>query len=234
MKRGRTVSFMVLTEERIAEIREALLDYARKQYKRACELGIEKHLSLSQFEQIIRFQIDAHIEGMVSLNHAMNTMADFANSNNIAVPGSLLFKMQAFLNSIQATEFSMAAKSVGMLNDVDIEDIGGCFVAALEASFKAHATIEEEKSSPFKKLVHQIDNDDYSADEVIACFKEDIHTWSLTELIGLCDEIPNLMKLGKVLAFASPNNKRVKRLDSITTGIDKVAKEEIARRRSSN
>lgn len=232
--RSRTVSFMEVSEARLIEIRQALLDYARKEYDRGCEYGLDIHLSLSQFEQLIIFQIDAHIENMQVLNNAMNAMADFANANNIAVPGSLLFKVQAFLNAAQSIEYSMAAKSVGMLNNVADDDVGGCFMSALEASFTAHAKINEENLSPFDKLVKRIDNPNYSVDEVLDCFKEDIASWKVDELIRLCNEIPNLLKLGKVIALASPNNKKVARMDSITSGIEKIAREEIARRRESN
>ena len=231
---GRTVNFLNVSEEKLNDIRGAFDRYLRGEYKKACELGIDDKISEEDFLKLAKYQVEAHLEHTKIMNTAMNNMADFANSNGIAVPGILLVKVQSFISAATAVEFVMAAQSVHMAEGFSTEELGDGFVAAMEASFGALKQLERSSEDPFEKLMKNIGNESCPPEKIIALFKEDLPSWPNDALLEIGARLTKLKAFGTLLKAIPGASNRIKRMDAIVQGINDTCNEEIARRRSSN
>jgi hypothetical protein len=233
-KNFRTIEFTNVSDQKFDDLKKAVQSYVKTQVDKAVELGLptdNKEEELKNHLELTDFLFEAFVARMKTLNDSMNELADYANNNKLGVCPELIFKIQAFLDSIGSMDFikSMYDKRI-IGGSVTMDDLCTGYKAIMDKGLQELNT-PDDISNKYQKVMDMIDKNE-SVDHIIDSFKEVLVTIVTDELCFLIDKISYVQTLKVMLP--TDTSPEFKKMDTVMTKILILCKDELDRRQASN
>jgi hypothetical protein len=230
----RKSDFTNTSDKKFAELKETVYAFASSQFDKAIKLGLPVEQKEQEHENVLKLTdvlFEGFIERVKGINNTMNAMADFANSNDIAVCPELMFKIQAFIDGIAILDYIGSLHNLRVLNrHVTVGDLCKSYQSIIDAALDELAK-DNDPDSKFEKIMDMI-KEGKPTEEVITAFKEAIPSIETDELCFMIQKIELVQNL-KVLLPEQPSSE-FKKLDDFMTKTLILCKDELDRRRASN
>jgi hypothetical protein len=230
----RTHNFTNTSDAKFDALKSAVQGHTKDVFNLAIEMGLpikDKKEGLANVLKLSEILFEGLIERTKVLNNTMNKLADYANDNGIEICPEMIFKIQAFIDSVCSMDFIDSFYKLKVSNPmVTLEDLCKSYSKTISNALTelSSGTNDENKYQSVMNMMEQ----DRPVEEVVGAFRSTLNDIPTEELCFLIDKIGKIQNL-KVLMPFEPGPQFVK-VDTIMSKILLLCKDELDRRRASN
>lgn len=237
-KKKRNVDFMSVSDAKFNHIKRIYMTYAKQVFDLVNLHGIKyDNLDKKVYDDLASIMYQTYKLTMQSTNDSMNAIADYCNERNVELPFALIYKLQAFLQTMVMVEYMVAVDQRNLLGkDITLEDQCDIYQGTIDQGFASLKKAQEEADwagieEHFMRLKNMIDSD-ADPEEISQAYTADVNKLSFSDLGYIVQKFESLLAIGNTIAMnKSPE---LIRLESIIRVLVQISRKEIDRRRVSN